>query len=63
MTTKPSHTVWKVDALVCLHCGERYAPAFPIPISLWSALLKAFMREHRDCEPRAAASGANGTPT
>jgi hypothetical protein len=34
----------------CLHCGEYYVPALPVPLYLFSAMLKAFNRSHRDCK-------------
>jgi hypothetical protein len=36
--------------LVCLHCGEKYAMALPIPIALMSALMGTFDKEHRGCK-------------
>jgi hypothetical protein len=36
----------------CTHCGDVYDMAVPCPLALMGAVMKAFMREHRYCEPR-----------
>lgn len=46
----------KRGAFVCRHCGEEYLPRFPIPLSMFTAMCRAFVKAHRDCEPRAAES-------
>ena len=36
-------------SFVCEHCGASYTPALPIPISMFSALTREFLKLHRGC--------------
>lgn len=38
--------------LQCTWCGETYPVALPVRIPVFVAVSKAFLREHRDCEPK-----------
>lgn len=38
--------------LQCTRCGETYPVAMPVRIPVFVAVSKAFLREHRDCEPK-----------
>ena len=33
------------------HCGSQYSPALPISLNLLTALMDAFIKEHKDCLP------------
>ena len=43
------HVVHGNDKFVCLHCGRRQPIAFPIEISVFVAMSKAFVASHRRC--------------
>ena len=47
------HVVLKDNEFVCLHCGQRYAPSLPAPISVMVAMTNAFLRIHKNCQPQA----------
>ena len=35
--------------LECTHCGTTYKTAFKKPIELYTQLINAFTRDHKDC--------------
>lgn len=35
--------------LVCEHCGQTYRPALPMPITMFTALIREFTKLHKDC--------------
>ena len=53
----PDRTPWVVvnfnlgNALACMRCGQWYAPAYPIPVDLMTALSKTFCEMHEYCVP------------
>ena len=36
----------------CLRCGTEYTPALPMPVDLFVAMGRAFIRQHRACPLR-----------
>lgn len=47
------HVVMQGNEFVCLHCGRRYAPAMPAPVSVFTAMTNAFIKDHKHCQPKA----------
>ncbi|MEW6485770.1 MAG: hypothetical protein AB1423_14350 [Pseudomonadota bacterium] len=33
----------------CEHCNARYKPKYPIPLNLFVAISKQFVKDHADC--------------
>lgn len=50
------HVVLVRDTATCLHCGQEYKINMPCPISVMTAVCKAFTDEHRRCRPDPAVS-------
>lgn len=56
-TTKPKkkastdHIVMRNNALFCSHCGRHQALPLPMSIPMFSAMNKAFAKDHKHCEP------------
>jgi sugar/nucleoside kinase (ribokinase family) len=40
---------------VCMHCGQRYHIHMPVPMSIMTAIVDAFLEAHHQCEKREAA--------
>ena len=40
---------------VCTHCGQRYHIHMPVPMSIMTAIVDAFMEAHHQCEKPEAA--------
>lgn len=43
------HVVLSGEGILCQHCGERVNYSMPIRLSVWTALINAFIDAHRDC--------------
>src|SRR5690349_16387522 len=50
-----THTIWHnvTKRAACLNCGDVYAPAMPVALSILAAILQAFGKDHRKCKPSA----------
>ena len=40
---------------VCMHCGQRYHIHMPVPMSIMTAIVDAFIEAHHKCEKTEAA--------
>lgn len=49
--SNPDHVVIENKSFVCLHCNARYTPTFPIPVNMYTAMVKSFLSDHRRCKP------------
>lgn len=38
------------DDCVCTHCGQRYHIHMPVPMSIMTAIVDAFLEAHHQCE-------------
>ena len=38
--------------MVCENCGGEYKPALPMPLAMFAASCKEWVRIHRRCKPR-----------
>jgi len=49
--SKTSHMIWNLDTgnMECLNCGSKQAVAYPIGLSIFVAMIKAFEKIHRHC--------------
>lgn len=43
------HIVLNGDGILCQHCSEQVNYTLPIRLSVWTALINAFIDAHRDC--------------
>lgn len=37
------------QAFVCRHCGGRYVPTLPAPLTMYVEMMKVFVQQHRAC--------------
>lgn len=37
----------------CDRCGDRLVVKLPVSVDVWLAANRAFIKQHRDCKPRA----------
>lgn len=49
-TKKQSHTGFRNECLFCFNCGGSYKMNYPQPVSMASALMKQFDKDHANCE-------------
>ena len=42
---------WDGGRFVCVRCAQSYTPNYPIPITMWLALVRSFEATHERCEP------------
>ena len=47
---RESHCTVRTDSLFCSHCGQMIKLPFPVSISMFSGMSKAFEKEHRNCK-------------
>lgn len=50
---KVRNTAFGGYGIHCTHCDLQYAPAMPVSIDIFLAILKTFGKEHEDCLPLA----------
>ena len=43
-------------AMECQRCGATYAPRLPVPVSVWVAMSRAFIKDHARCTSQPARS-------
>ena len=51
-TLNTDHVVLEkcTNACLCTHCGQRYQINMPVPISIMTAIIDAFIDSHRECQ-------------
>lgn len=49
-TMNTNHVVLEKDLCKCLNCGRFYCINMPVPLSIFSAIVKEFLKMHRDCK-------------
>lgn len=49
---KDAHVVFnmKKQVMECLHCKQSYPMSFPVPMGLFSDMMKSWQKSHRRCE-------------
>lgn len=47
-----THVVCTESGFKCVHCGQASSVRFPISVSDWIALSRAFVKEHIDCKAK-----------
>jgi hypothetical protein len=50
------HVVLLDGVFACEHCGARYRMNVPCPVNVFTAAMQAYVSDHANCEPRAAAA-------
>ncbi len=62
MATKTEHTGFRNGDLFCFNCGTSYKINYPQPVDMATAMMKQFVKSHKDCvktwvEPIAESNG------
>jgi len=47
---KKSHTGFRNEKLFCFHCGGSYKIELPTPINMFTAMMKQFEKDHKNCQ-------------
>lgn len=40
------------ETMFCEHCGEMVRYFLPLPVAMWVAMMKAFIKIHRHCKAK-----------
>lgn len=47
---RADHIVLDGDECKCIHCGASYRINMPVPVSIFEAIAKEFIKLHRHCK-------------